>query len=166
MNLKITAAVAAALACSAPAFASNIATTQAPQVKLVASGSSAERDAMLALMASSACQAGTFDVYRISPSGNQDFRAYSCTLQNDPAFGTAAGKTATVYYRSEGGSAFGPVPIATGVQVMRKDGDLDVIVFGLIMMLVMIFLPRGLVRGLMDLWEFRRYKREGGRISI
>jgi hypothetical protein len=28
----------------------------------------------------------------------------------------------------------------------------------------MIFLPRGLVRGLLDLWEFRRYKREGGHL--
>lgn len=124
MNLKITAAVAVALACSASAaFASNVATTQNPQVKLVASGSSAERDAMLALMVNSACQAGTFDVYRISPSANQDFRAYSCTIQADAAFGSAAGKTATVYYRSEGGSAFGFAPIATNTQVMRLAVD-------------------------------------------
>jgi hypothetical protein len=30
---------------------------------------------------------------------------------------------------------------------------------------VMIILPRGLVRGLMDLWEFRRFKKEGGNIT-
>jgi hypothetical protein len=33
-------------------------------------------------------------------------------------------------------------------------------------MAVMIFLPRGLVRGILDLYEFRRYKRQGGRISF
>ncbi len=27
---------------------------------------------------------------------------------------------------------------------------------------VMIFLPRGLVRGILDLWEFRRYRQKGG----
>jgi len=31
-------------------------------------------------------------------------------------------------------------------------------------MVVMIFLPRGLVRGLLDLREFRRYKRKGSYI--
>lgn len=40
--------------------------------------------------------------------------------------------------------------------------DFEVVIFGAILMVVMIFLPRGLVRGLMDLYEYRRYKREGG----
>ncbi len=126
MNLKITAAVAATLACSAPAFASNLATTISPQVKLVTSGASAARDSFLVLMANSACQAGTFDMYRIAPTANQDFRAYSCTIVNDAAsFGSAANKTATVYYRSEGGAAWGPVPIATNTQVTRLAVDLN-----------------------------------------
>jgi hypothetical protein len=30
----------------------------------------------------------------------------------------------------------------------------------------MIFLPRGLVRGILDLYEFRRYKREGGTFPV
>jgi hypothetical protein len=41
-----------------------------------------------------------------------------------------------------------------------------VVIFGAILMVVMIFLPRGLVRGILDLYEFRRYKRAGGRISL
>ncbi|MBM4287485.1 MAG: branched-chain amino acid ABC transporter permease [Deltaproteobacteria bacterium] len=39
--------------------------------------------------------------------------------------------------------------------------DLEVVIFGLILMLVMIFLPRGLFRGLLDVWEFRRRKMKG-----
>ena len=45
-------------------------------------------------------------------------------------------------------------------EVLAVLHDYEVIVFGAILMVVMIFLPRGLVRGMMDLWEFRRYKRE------
>jgi len=40
--------------------------------------------------------------------------------------------------------------------------DYEIIIFGGILMVVMIFLPRGLVRGILDLWEFRRYKKMGG----
>jgi len=40
--------------------------------------------------------------------------------------------------------------------------DYEIIIFGGILMVVMIFLPRGLVRGILDLWELRRYKKEGG----
>jgi branched-chain amino acid transport system permease protein len=34
-----------------------------------------------------------------------------------------------------------------------------------ILMVVMIFLPRGLVRGILDVWELRRYRKEGGNSS-
>ena len=40
--------------------------------------------------------------------------------------------------------------------------DYETIIFGGILMVVMIFLPRGLVRGILDLWELRRYKKKGG----
>ncbi len=43
--------------------------------------------------------------------------------------------------------------------------DFEVVIFGAILMIVMIFLPRGLIRGLLDLKEFRRYKRQGGAFS-
>ncbi len=39
--------------------------------------------------------------------------------------------------------------------------DLEVVIFGLILMIVMIFMPRGLLRGLLDLWEFRQRKKKG-----
>jgi branched-chain amino acid transport system permease protein len=44
--------------------------------------------------------------------------------------------------------------------------DFEVVIFGAILMIVMIFLPRGLIRGLLDLKEFRRYKRQGGAFSV
>jgi branched-chain amino acid transport system permease protein len=43
--------------------------------------------------------------------------------------------------------------------------DFEVVIFGGILMTVMIFLPRGLIRGLLDLKEFRRYQKEGGGLS-
>ena len=43
--------------------------------------------------------------------------------------------------------------------------DFEIIIFGGILMLVMIFLPRGLVRGILDLWELRRYRQQGGNTS-
>lgn len=39
--------------------------------------------------------------------------------------------------------------------------DFEAVIFGAILMVVMIFLPRGLVRGLLDLWEYRHFRREG-----
>ncbi len=44
--------------------------------------------------------------------------------------------------------------------------DFEVVIFGGILMVVMIFLPRGLVRGLLDLKELRRYRRQGGAASV
>jgi branched-chain amino acid transport system permease protein len=59
------------------------------------------------------------------------------------------------------GSLLGAGVLTVLPEVLTAFHDFEIIVFGLILMVVMIFLPRGLVRGLMDLWEFRRYKREG-----
>ena len=62
------------------------------------------------------------------------------------------------------GSLLGAGVLTVLPEVLTAFHDFEVIIFGVILMVVMIFLPRGLVRGLMDLWEFRRYKREGGRL--
>lgn len=62
------------------------------------------------------------------------------------------------------GSLLGAGVLTVLPEVLTAFHDFEVIIFGLILMVVMIFLPRGLVRGLMDLWEFRRYKREGGKL--
>ena len=62
------------------------------------------------------------------------------------------------------GSLLGAAVLTVLPELLTLFHDYEVIVFGAILMAVMIFLPRGLVRGLMDLWEFRRFKRQGGTV--
>jgi branched-chain amino acid transport system permease protein len=62
------------------------------------------------------------------------------------------------------GSLLGAGVLTVLPEVLAAFHDFEVIIFGAILMVVMIFLPRGLVRGIMDLWEFRRYKRQGGNL--
>ncbi len=62
------------------------------------------------------------------------------------------------------GSLLGAGVLTVLPEVLTAFHDFEVVIFGAILMVVMIFLPRGLVRGLLDLWAFRRYKREGGRL--
>jgi hypothetical protein len=60
------------------------------------------------------------NLYQANPAANQDFRAYSCTLNNTadvPA--SIRGRNAIVYYRSEGGSVYGVGPLAKNTQVKR-----------------------------------------------
>jgi branched-chain amino acid transport system permease protein len=59
------------------------------------------------------------------------------------------------------GSLLGAAVLTVLPEMLTVFHDYEVIIFGAILMVVMIFLPRGLVRGLRDLWEFRRYKKEG-----
>ncbi len=60
------------------------------------------------------------------------------------------------------GSLLGAAVLTVLPELLTLFHDYEVVIFGAILMVVMIFLPRGLVRGIMDLWEHRRYKREGG----
>src|SRR5690242_5944744 len=109
MNLKLCAAVAAALACSAPAFALNPTVTAgiAADHTLVAAGASAARDSFLTLLVNDVCTTGSFDMYRAGIADGSrgttgaDFRAYSCTVKAGYAL---EGSNIVVYYRSEGGS--------------------------------------------------------------
>ncbi len=64
------------------------------------------------------------------------------------------------------GSLLGAGVLTVLPELLTVFHDFEVVIFGAILMVVMIFLPRGLVRGILDLYEFRRYKREGGEISI
>ncbi|MFZ5453323.1 MAG: branched-chain amino acid ABC transporter permease [Thermodesulfobacteriota bacterium] len=58
------------------------------------------------------------------------------------------------------GSLLGAAVLTVLPEILTMFHDYEVIIFGAILMVVMIFLPRGLVRGILDLWEFRKYKNE------
>ena len=60
------------------------------------------------------------------------------------------------------GSLLGAAALTVLPELLTVFHDYETIIFGGILMVVMIFLPQGLMRGIMDLWEFRRFKREGG----
>jgi branched-chain amino acid transport system permease protein len=64
------------------------------------------------------------------------------------------------------GSLLGAAVLTVLPELLAAFHDYEVVIFGAILMVIMIFLPRGLVRGLMDLVEFRRYKKEGGRLPV
>lgn len=129
-SLSIAAAVALALSAGS-ASALDFATTQAlasaapvgsaanaPNL-LVTAGASALRLSFLQLLNQDICVPGTLDVYRAFPTANHDFRAYSCqTVANTglgsigATLGAAANSNVVIPYRSEGGSAWGPVSIS------------------------------------------------------
>jgi branched-chain amino acid transport system permease protein len=63
------------------------------------------------------------------------------------------------------GSLLGAAVLTVLPELLTVFHDYEVIIFGAILMVVMIFLPRGLVRGSMDLWEMRRLRRDVGSSS-
>jgi branched-chain amino acid transport system permease protein len=64
------------------------------------------------------------------------------------------------------GSLLGAAVLTVLPELLSVFHDYEIIIFGVILMVVIIFLPRGLVRGILDLWEFRRYKKEGGTFPV
>ena len=59
------------------------------------------------------------------------------------------------------GSLIGAAVLTILPELLVVFQELEVVIFGLILMIVMIFMPRGLIRGLLDLWEFRQRKMKG-----
>src|SRR4051812_49405192 len=116
-SISVAAAVALALGAGSAMALDKPTTLNAIAAgrSLTVAGSSAARDAFLQLMAVDLCATAP-DVYRANPNGGQDFRAYSCHTVATGAAATALGGTGAngaadkdivVYYRSEGGSAWG-----------------------------------------------------------
>jgi branched-chain amino acid transport system permease protein len=64
------------------------------------------------------------------------------------------------------GSLLGAGVLTVLPEVLTVFHDFEVVIYGAILIVVMIFLPRGLVRGILDLYEFRRYKRAGGTFPV
>jgi hypothetical protein len=115
-NVKIAAAVAAVLA-SGGAFAAagpSPASAAAPNVTLYVAGSSAAKNAVLGALETNLC-AGTFSEF--DSTGNTNFFAVSCI----PASGTVTGANGsnifTIWYRDEGGSVVGALPLVSGSQI-------------------------------------------------
>ena len=64
------------------------------------------------------------------------------------------------------GSLLGAAALTILPELLVVFHDYETVIFGGILMGVMIFLPRGLVRGILDLYEYRRYKKEGGSFPV
>lgn len=114
-NLKVAAAVAAVLAAgSAVASQPTPASAAAPAVSLYISGSSAAQPAIISALETGLC-GGSFSVF--SSTGDTNFFAVSCT----PASGVVTGATGsaifTVWYRDEGGSVTGALPLVSGSSI-------------------------------------------------
>jgi hypothetical protein len=124
MNMRyplIAAAVAIATSAgtayaAVPTLAQAITATTAGDYVVIA-GSSAAQTAVGNAIGVDLC-GGTANELTISSTGNKNFFAYSCSLAH--AVGSiASGTIVTFYYRSEGGSVVGALPIATGYHPKR-----------------------------------------------
>ena len=114
---QVAAAVAAALGATA-AFAAppSLSTAAAPYLSLYAAGSSAAKPAFTASIYSNLCvDPSKTNTLVVTSSPNGNFLAISCT----PPSGTYGSltlngsQTVTIYYRTEGGSVVGALPIAS-----------------------------------------------------
>jgi hypothetical protein len=107
-NVKVAAAIAAILG-SAAAMAQ---TAQSPTTALYIAGSSAAKPGILGALAGSAVCGGTFGYYYSTTDTN--FFAVSCT---PTASGLSGLGLTTIWYRDEGGSVTGALPIVSGSKI-------------------------------------------------
>ena len=121
-NLKVAAAVAAVLAAgSAGATSPSPASAAAPFVGLYVSGSSAAQPAVIAALESATgfC-GGSYTAF--SSTTDTNFFAVSCTPQASTGVSDANGSNIfTIWYRSEGGSVTGALPLVTGAYIKQLD---------------------------------------------
>lgn len=128
MNSKyplIAAAVAVALGAGVANATPTVAQAAAPNYSLVIAGSSAAAKSFAAAIQTDLCGGAANTLSLASSSGSANFLAYSCV----PATGTAAANAIgtyvngsnifTIYYRTEGGSVVGALPLVSGKQILR-----------------------------------------------
>ncbi|UCG13433.1 MAG: branched-chain amino acid ABC transporter permease [Deltaproteobacteria bacterium] len=58
------------------------------------------------------------------------------------------------------GAVFGAATLTVLPEVLTTFHDYDIVLFGLILMVVMIFMPQGLTRGALDIWDKYRFQRQ------
>lgn len=116
-NTTIAAAVAAILGAGSAgsAFAvPTLAQAQATTNVLYISGSSAAKNALLGAIENDFC-AGSSNALIITSTGNKNFLAVSCVPSSTTGVTNANGTNVfTVYYRTEGGSVVGALPLVSG----------------------------------------------------
>jgi hypothetical protein len=119
LNLKIAAAVAVAIGGhSAAQAAPTVAQCAAATAKLYVAGSSAAQPSFATALANDLFDAGG----ETTISGtNGNFKAYCGAAKAGNGAGVATGAIATVYYRGEGGSVVGALPIVSGKPVKMLD---------------------------------------------
>lgn len=121
-NTRLATAIAAVLATGAagaavhaPATAPAPASAASPNTGLYIAGSSAAKNAVLAALESGLC-GGSYSLF--SSTGNTNFYAVSCTPAASTGITGANGSNVfTIWYRAEGGSVTGALPIVTGASI-------------------------------------------------
>jgi ABC-type phosphate transport system substrate-binding protein len=129
-NVKISSAVALALgglsgigamsAAHAQAVPATPAQCAAAVATLYIAGSSAAQNAFKQALAADLFDTNGETVLSAG-GGNGNFRAYCGFAKSGNGAGVAAGSVATVYYRAEGGSVTGALPIASGHTIKMLD---------------------------------------------
>jgi ABC-type phosphate transport system substrate-binding protein len=123
-NKYVAAAVAAALAVGASGVSLAAGPTPAQASgaahKVYMAGSSAAAAGIVSFLETSVCGGANFSVFTTPTSvvNNPDFRAVSCTAATGQPF---AGTVVTVWYRAEGGSVVGVLPVINNIQVKQLD---------------------------------------------
>jgi hypothetical protein len=114
-NMTIAAAVAAVLASgTALATAPSPAAAAAPSVGLYIAGSSAAKNAVLAAIETTIC-GNSYSLF--SSTGDTNFFAVSCTPASGVTPGSNGTSIFTIWYRDEGGSVVGALPLVSGSQI-------------------------------------------------
>jgi ABC-type phosphate transport system substrate-binding protein len=112
-----SAAANAALTYNAPGPGAPTIGQAAGAVYLNIAGSSAAQSSIFTYIANSVCDGGLSSALLVESTGNGNFYAVSCITSK--ITGISASTLVTVYYRSEGGSVVGALPIVSGYQPER-----------------------------------------------
>jgi hypothetical protein len=118
-NLKIAAAVAAVLGAGSANATPTLAQAQSPFAAFYISGSSAAKNGILGALENDIC-GGSSNALVFSSTGNTNFFAVSCAPSSSTGISGANGTNVfTMYYRDEGGSVVGALPLVSGSPISQ-----------------------------------------------
>jgi hypothetical protein len=119
----IAAAVASALAAGVanaappPLYGEGNLCAAAPAAELIIAGSSAAESAVQAFLGADICGGAENMLTMESTGGSGNFFAFSCTPS--PAISGVPAGVVTIYYRTEGGSVVGALPVVSQAKIKR-----------------------------------------------